>query len=307
MPWKKMGLIYKADGRYEWCKSHTALPFALHLIDNIYRIYIGCRNSENKTQPGYIEVEIADDYEIRLLRVSPRPVLRLGSPASFDGAAIWPGSIVKVDNKLYMYYGGWIRGAEAPYHAVGIGLATSVDGGLTFTRFSRGPIMTVSPYDPYGLGTPFVMRETDFWRMWYFSTIDYRIVEGRPLYYYHIKYAESRDGIHWERRGVAVGFKYPSESRISRPSVLYEDGVYKMWFSYAIGLGGYRIGYAESRDGIHWERIDGSEGLDVSESGWDSEMVAYPFVFKHKGVKIMLYSGNGYGRGGIGYAVYEEG
>ena len=76
-----------------------------------------------------------------------------------------------------------------------------------------------------------------------------------------------------------------------------------MWYCYAID--NYRIGYAESEDGIAWERKDDEVGIDISESGWDSEMIEYPFVFEHKGRKHMLYNGNEYGKEGIGYAVME--
>jgi hypothetical protein len=46
-------------------------------------------------------------------------------------------------------------------------------------------------------------------------------------------------------------------------------------------------------------------GIDVSHSGWDSEMIAYACVFKHGNKWHMLYNGNGYGKTGIGYAVCE--
>ena len=68
----------------------------------------------------------------------------------------------------------------------------------------------------------------------------------------------------------------------------------------------YRIGYAESDDGIHWIRKDQDVGIDVSDSGWDSEMIEYPFVFDHEGDRYMLYNGNGYGKTGIGLAVLEQ-
>jgi hypothetical protein len=68
----------------------------------------------------------------------------------------------------------------------------------------------------------------------------------------------------------------------------------------------YRIGYAESPDGVRWTRMDERAGIDVSENGWDSVMIAYPFVYQHRGVKYMLYNGNGFGQTGIGYAVWEE-
>jgi predicted GH43/DUF377 family glycosyl hydrolase len=77
-----------------------------------------------------------------------------------------------------------------------------------------------------------------------------------------------------------------------------------MWYSYR-GRS-YRIGYAESDNGIEWVRKDEEVGIDVSESGWDSEMIEYPYIFDHEGQRYMLYNGNGYGRTGIGLAVLEE-
>jgi len=73
-----------------------------------------------------------------------------------------------------------------------------------------------------------------------------------------------------------------------------------MW--YASRGESYRIGYAESADGLRWERKDHLSGINVSESGWDSEMVEYPFVFDAKGRRYLLYNGNDYGRSGIGLA-----
>ena len=52
--------------------------------------------------------------------------------------------------------------------------------------------------------------------------------------------------------------------------------------------------------------MDDKVGIDVSESGWDSEMIEYPYVFNHKSKKYMVYNGNGYGINGIGLAVFEE-
>jgi hypothetical protein len=76
-----------------------------------------------------------------------------------------------------------------------------------------------------------------------------------------------------------------------------------MW--YASRGAAYRIGYAESADGLQWERKDGEAGLSVSAEGWDSEMIAYPCVFDHRGRRYMMYNGNGYGRTGIGLAVLD--
>ena len=43
-------------------------------------------------------------------------------------------------------------------------------------------------------------------------------------------------------------------------------------------------------------------GIDVSTSGWDSEMVAYPHVANVDGKILMFYCGNHFGKNGFGYA-----
>jgi len=47
-------------------------------------------------------------------------------------------------------------------------------------------------------------------------------------------------------------------------------------------------------------------GIDVSDNGWDSKMISYPFIYIHKGMKFMVYNGNGFGKSGFGYAVLKN-
>ena len=65
---------------------------------------------------------------------------------------------------------------------------------------------------------------------------------------------------------------------------------------------GYRIGYASSLDLINWVREDEKVGIDVSEQGWDAEMISYPHVFELDGKTYMAYLGNQVGRYGFGIA-----
>ena len=53
-----------------------------------------------------------------------------------------------------------------------------------------------------------------------------------------------------------------------------------MWFSYRGAQ--YRIGYAWSENGVDWTRRDDLAGIDVSDSGWDSEGICYSHVFRWK-------------------------
>ena len=58
--------------------------------------------------------------------------------------------------------------------------------------------------------------------------------------------------------------------------------------------------------GKDWIRLDEQAGIDVSESGWDSEMIEYAYVFLHKDKTYMIYNGNEYGTSGFGLAILEN-
>ena len=303
MRWRKMGLLFQPKGQFDWVVSHAYVPFALQLAEQRFRVYFAGRNKENKAQAGYLEVSI--DTPGGDLYISHEPVLRLGKPGLFDDAAVGPAWIVKRGSQLLMYYWGWMRGLSAPYYSA-IGLATSEDGGRTFAKYSEAPILDRNEVDPYSTTLCCVMAEGDLWRMWYTSMVDFRVRDNKPMYYYHIKYCESKDGVRWARRGlVSIDFKDRHETRITRPCVIREGDRYKMWYCCAVDR--YRLGYAESIDGVSWVRKDEEVGVDASETGWDSEMICYPFVFEHGGRKYMLYNGNRYGETGLGYAILEEG
>src|SRR5690242_21129106 len=48
------------------------------------------------------------------------------------------------------------------------------------------------------------------------------------------------------------------------------DALPILWYSYKGA--DYRIGYAESKDGLRWKRLDEKAGIDVSPGGFDSVM-----------------------------------
>ena len=164
--------------------------------------------------------------------------------------------------------------------------------------------------EPYFTGTSYVMIENGRWRMWYLSCTKWDTIDGKLEPFYHIKYAESKDGLHWERNGVvAIDYKSEGEGGIVSASILKEGHIYKMWYAYRDASQyrtdkqkTYRIGYAKSADGIHWARMDEKAGIILSEHGWDSEMMSYPNIVNHQGESFLFYNGNGFGKSGFGYA-----
>jgi hypothetical protein len=301
--WIKRGLIFKPEPVGDWLHTHAAIPVAEQLADDLYRVYFSGRDREGRAQIGFFELDINDPYSI--LRVSEEPVIGFGPLGAFDDRGVTTSWVVNHLGEKYHYYSGWSLGVTVPFYFY-VGLAISRDRGESYEKVSPAPVLERNPVDPYLTASPCVLVEDGLWRMWYVSSTGWEMRDGEPRHYYHIKYAESSDGIRWDRRGVvSIDYKSPDEYAIARPCVIKEDGLYRMWYSYRGSS--YRIGYAESPDGIRWERKDDEAGLDVSPSGWDSEMVAYSFVFDHRGTRYMLYNGNGYGRTGIGLAVLERG
>jgi hypothetical protein len=300
--WHKLGLIFAPQGHADWFVSHAALPIADHLEGDAFRVYFSGRDSEGRSQIGFFDFRLAPPYPI--LQVSDQPIISFGQLGTFDDRGVTASCLIKHDGRLYHYYSGWSLGVTVPFYFY-IGLAVADQEVLAFERVSQAPIMDRHAVDPFILGAPFILIDDGLWRMWYVSAINWEMVEGKPKHNYLVKYAESTDGLNWHRTNrICIDFASEDEYALSRPFVLKEDGIYKMWYAYRGES--YRIGYAESRDGLEWERKDSSVGIDVSEDGWDSEMIEYPFIFDHRQSRYMLYNGNDYGRTGIGLAVWAE-
>lgn len=302
MKWKKLGLIFCPSGETEWMQSHAAVPIAEKLDGNIFKIYFSSRDKFNRSYTGYTIIDI--EYPNRILELSSKPVLVPGELGEFDDSGAMATWLASHQGKRFLYYIGWNLGITVPFrNAIGLSVST---GSSEFKRYSSGPIIDRSMQEPQFCASCCVIPGEDFWRMWYLSCTGWQTREGRPEHKYHIKYAESLDGINWRRDGlVAIDFANKQETAISRPSVMHDNDSWKMWYSFR-GQS-YRIGYAESDDALMWKRRDSEVGIDVSIIGWDSEMIEYPHVFDHNGQRYMLYNGNGYGRTGFGLAVLELG
>jgi hypothetical protein len=139
--------------------------------------------------------------------------------------------------------------------------------------------------------------------MWYGSNLAWG---KHPEHMAHvIKYAESDNLIDWRPTGrVAIGLADPSEYAIACPRVIDDGDRLRMWYSHRGAH--YRIGYAESRDGLSWQRRDAEAGIEMSAAGWDAISVQYACVFDHGSERYMFYNGSGYGATGFGLAVLER-
>lgn len=305
--WKKQGnnpCIEIGMFDFGWMDTHTQLGIPYMLDENTIRIFFNSRTG-GKTRPTYVDL----DNSFNIVNKNEKPLLELGRRGTFDDCGVMFSSIVDVGNKIYMYYTGWNEMKSVRYHN-SIGLAISEDGGVTFYKFSDGPIMDRSIYNPIMVAGPYVIRKSPSnWIMYYLSCSEWiqGTVKVEPVYDLH--YAISQDGIYWNIPDDSSCIQGNNEA-IAQPCVIELNGIYHMFYSYRKANdyrinrdNSYRIGYAKSNDAIKWERMDELVGIDVSENGWDSEMIEYPYVVRRNDKLIMFYNGNGFGQSGIGCAI----
>ena len=307
--WHKQGRIFQNEQQAPWMASHACVPTAYALDSDTIRIFYAPRNARGQSIPTFIDVAADDPSQVRYVHTAP--VLELGELGTFDDGGIMPCCVVPVGEQLYLYYVGWNPSGSVPYRNA-VGLAISDDQGRTFYRPNPGAVVDRNRKEPFFTASPWVMRERDdLWHMWYASGTGF--VENEigisPLYV--IKYAHSRDGIAWQRPNYTCILPDHDQEANARATVVKDGDLYKMWYCYRgsrdfrDGADAYRIGYAESSNAIDWQRMDARAGISYASAGWDSTMQTYPSVLDHGGRRYLFYNGNGFGRTGIGYAVWQ--
>jgi len=304
MKWIKKGLIYCPDGKYSWAQ-HTALqPTPDFISDDVIRVYVGFRDENGVSRVGFIDVDAKNPSVV--LKVSEKPVLDIGVPGTFDDNGVVPCAVIEREDKLYLYYAGYQLGHRVRFLAFG-GLAISGDGRNSFVRYSKVPILDRTEDELLFRVVHSIMFEDGMWKTWYGGGSEF--IEGniKTLPVYDIRYIESKDGINFGKKGkVCLGTRGGDEYRVGRSYVIKDGKIYRMFYATATESKGFRLGYAESRDGINWIRKDKEIGMDVSESGWDSQMISYPSVVEYRNKVYMFYNGNDMGKTGFGYAILEE-
>jgi len=120
------------------------------------------------------------------------------------------------------------------------------------------------------VASPSIIKESDgTYKMWY---------GGYNGTNYQIGYANSSDGIVWEKYAAnpvmnLSYFGWGDKIHVFMPDVIKDGGTYKMWYTGHNGTY-YQIGYANSSDGITWTPYAANPVLKGSDSGWDSSHIA---------------------------------
>ncbi len=310
MKWSNKGLIFRANNEFGWVKSHAQVPTVLAMPDQgVFRVYYSCRPEPNSSVVAMMDLDI--NSPTKIIKLYDKPVLEHGDAGLFDEHGAMPQFVCRENDIVFLFYAGWSRRESIPY-SNWVGLATSSDGGITFKKYSNAPVLDRCPGEPLSATGLFAIKEGKTWHGFYATGTKWYDVNGNLESAYEICKTVSEDLINWTNRsGQALLPKKDKYEANTRPTVIKIEDTYHMWFcyrgvkDYRDGLESYRIGHAFSRDLIKWQRNDEDGVLPRSEEGFDSRMMAYPYVVENDGKYYMFYCGNGFGVGGFGYAILE--
>ena len=227
------------------------------------------------------------------------PVLKIGPPGSWESSFVGDARVLQAGEELWMYYIGHDGRTER------IGLATSRDG-VHWMKHPLNPILRESSegWDRHHVMQPAVVRlSQDLWYMWFSSY-------GPEKENHQTGIATSSDGVRWQKdpRNPVLRLG-PAESWDSVAAfgvrVLLKEGVYHMLYTGAAQTARYRIGYAFSKDGLHWEKYGGNPILPWGEpDSWDCRKMSIPIWLPIEDDRYRIYySGdNGVSYLGVGGA-----
>lgn len=303
MPWQKKGLVFTPNMPGF---THGSHPCAIHFEGNIFVVAFTCRDEKSRS---HIFLSYATvDQGAMVLTGTPKLAMAPGEIGTFDCDGVISVCLIEHGGQYYLYFVGWQNLPEGLW-ICDTGRATLDLASLTLKKEFAGPVFGRDKHNPlFAAATAFHITG-DVWHTWYNSGVKWVKTADGWHHHYGIHHAHSSNGIDWvSDPGMCIPFADEHEYAFGRPTVYFRDGIYFMWFAHraTVDIPTYRIGFASSRDGLNWDRNDAMAGIDVSATGWDSQMICYPYVFKHLGSMYMLYNGNDYGRTGFGLAVLEN-
>jgi len=302
MGWRKLGMVYTPTGALPWARTNAAFPTADLRDPDTLRVYVTGLDEQLFGRGGYVDLDPADPT--RVIAVGEAPVLDIGAIGDFDDAGANPFAVIDFRGRKLMYYQGWQRTLRAPLQ-IFTGLAYERADGR-FEKWARVPVLERTHEEPHIRGAPCLIRDGDRLLLWYVASGSWTPRDGQLYYHVVIRHAVSTDGVAWDVHPDICLEPGPGEYAVGRPWVIRDGERFRMWYSIRAFDQPYRLGYAESADGVAWTRLDDQVGVVRSAEGWDSEMICFPNLVRVGERLLMFYNGNRHGASGFGCAEWID-
>lgn len=315
MKFKKIGQIFNTNdlpdgiGTTEFAQSPQSL-----VIEDKLRVYFSTRTRDEKGEYLSHITFVDFDSKFKIIGYSSEEVIAKGKLGCYDEHGIFPFHPFRLNDRLYALLTGWNRRVSVPVDT-GIGLGVSVDNGQTFTRYGDGPVLAQGIQEPFLVGDGFIVQRDDLHYMFYIFGVRWLAeTDKEPVSrVYKIGYATSNDLLNWRTNNglQIIGDALNENECQALPTVIYHNEIYHMVFCFREAIdfrknerNGYRLGYAYSKDLLHWERNDDMLNIkiELDKNNWDSKMLCYPHLFRFNDKVYLLYNGNEFGKYGFGLA-----
>lgn len=219
------------------------------------------------------------------------PVLTPGGAGTWDSWAVAPGPVLKEGGTYKMYYLGY----SDPNEQFHIGLATSSDGKV-WEKYPT-PVLVGSSNWERQISPHSILKKDGVYYLYYIGRI--QTTQDR------IGLAFSTDGISWSKYSgnpILVPTQSWEGSGVSWPSVIYENGVFKMVYM-KISSVINAFGMATSNDGKNWTKLNTNPIFHAqnTHNGWANYDISYPFYTKVGNEYRIYYSGWNQGMYKIGF------
>jgi predicted GH43/DUF377 family glycosyl hydrolase len=227
MTWQKSGLnpvLREVSGSS--FESSDVWVSCVTVIDSGYRMYYSGTSDWKNWQ---LATAFSRDG-IVWNRSSDNPILPVGGGGSWDSLSTYAASVLRIGPTDFRM---WYTGQNAD-QKLAIGYANSTDG-VHWIRYAGNPVLGRGPsvaWDGMNVQCPRVVLVDGTFHMFYLG-------QNGPGNM-SVGYAYSRDGVQWTKYSLNPAFfSYPA---VIDHSVLYENGLFRMWYSYEQ----WQIGYAIS-------------------------------------------------------------
>lgn len=297
---ERVRLVIEPEPKSAWRKDHCGMCCAVEgLGTGKVRVFVtGAYGSKSRFAIGWVDL----DNEFRIVAESKEPVMKPGRDYGDGGMGALMPCVVKGPGGEWFLY----------YSCNGNRLAISRDNGETFVKHPEIVLETDRSIEDVA-GTCTVVPHDGKYRMFYTSVVGWNFGKGhdtRDKYKdsrFIIRSADSNDGLHFTRPADSLSFDPGGKETAARPCVWFDDRSksWMMLYSRAPEMRPgidrqYRIHLATSRDFRKFEDV-GPVLLPVGGAdAFDSERCEYAWILPDK--RHFLYSGNGFGKTGLGLA-----
>src|SRR5437868_2989487 len=103
--WQKLGLVFRPSQDTSWIASHACPPVPITLDDGNCLVFYAGRDSDNRSHIGSFEINLDDP--LKGTRSNDRYLAAPGPLGHFDDHGIFPGSVVRLRDRLRIYTIGW--------------------------------------------------------------------------------------------------------------------------------------------------------------------------------------------------------